>query len=85
MVLTFPHFLDTSEVYSNLVEGLTPSRDAHETFVLMEPNTGNPLVGHKRVQFNMFIRPITGLPLTDNINPTLVPVLWVNEVRQPHF
>lgn len=37
VVLTFPHFLDTSEVYSSLVEGLNPDPELHQNVVIMEP------------------------------------------------
>lgn len=37
------------------------------------------MVGHKRAQFNMFIRPITGVEVTQNIRTALVPIVWVDE------
>lgn len=102
-MLTFPHFLDTSEEYTSLVEGLNPDPELHKTMVILEPvrvllptryrsshiciniflisqqNTGNPLVGHKRAQFNMFIRPIPGFESMANIKTALIPILWVDE------
>lgn len=78
-MLTFPHFLDTSEEYTNLVEGLNPDPELHETMVIMEPNTGNPLVGHKRAQINMFIRHIPGVDMTASIKTALVPIVWIDE------
>lgn len=102
MVLTLPHFLDTSEEYSSLIEGLSPNEELHTTIVIVEPvrgifyysplhrinylfvlpsikNTGSPMVGHKRAQINMFLRPITGVAITDNIKTALVPIVWIDE------
>lgn len=37
VVLTFPHFLDTAEEYTSLVEGLNPDPELHKTMVILEP------------------------------------------------
>lgn len=100
VVLTLPHFLDTSNEYTSLIEGLSPNEDLHTTIVVVEPvrgnvwklyiiliisllspikNTGSPMVGHKRAQINMFLRPITGVGITDKINTALVPIVWIDE------
>lgn len=41
--------------------------------------TGTPLNGGKRVQFNMFLRRIDAIKLTDRLQPTLFPVIWIDE------
>ena len=41
-----------------MVDGLNPSPEKHQIFMDIEPNTGYPLRGGKKVQFNMFIRKI---------------------------
>lgn len=43
--------------------------------------TGTPLIGSKRVQFNMFVRKVNGVPYLDAVKvPRLVPILWLDEV-----
>lgn len=70
------------EIYTSLIIGQTPDVDKHRIFIDIEPNTGSPLRGGKRVQFNMFIRPIhPSITMMNNINPALLPVVWVDEVR----
>lgn len=37
------------------------------------------MVGHKRAQFNMFIRPIPGVDIVKDVKTTLMPIVWVDE------
>jgi CD36 family len=53
-----PHFLDADNRYGLLVDGLTPSPEKHQIFMDLEPMTGVPLRGGKRMQFNMFLKKI---------------------------
>lgn len=43
--------------------------------------TGTVLQGNKRVQFNIFYRKIENIELTYNLNQSLMPVLWLDEVK----
>nr|QGW50718.1 sensory neuron membrane protein s3 [Propsilocerus akamusi] len=80
VVVTMPHFLDADERYGLLIDGLNPSHDKHKIFIDIEPYTGAPLRGGKKVQFNMFLRKIDSITLTDKFNiPRLFPVVWVDE------
>ena len=45
-----PHFLDADPILSGSVVGLTPTREAHDTFLDIEPNTGMLARAHKRLQ-----------------------------------
>ncbi|KAH9636488.1 hypothetical protein HF086_002188 [Spodoptera exigua] len=42
-------------------------------------NTGTPIRGAKRAQFNIFSRPVSGIPATQAFRTSLVPILWVDE------
>ncbi|KOB73679.1 Sensory neuron membrane protein 2, partial [Operophtera brumata] len=79
LVLTYPHFLYADSRYRNSVLGMTPDENKHIIFVDIEPNTGTPIAAAKRVQFNIFQRPISGIPLTQDLRTALVPVVWVEE------
>ncbi|XP_055531057.1 sensory neuron membrane protein 2 isoform X1 [Wyeomyia smithii] len=79
VVLTLPHMMGADEQYSSLIEGLHPDPEKHQIFVDVEPFTGTPLNGGKRVQFNMFLRRIDSIRLTDRLQTTLFPVLWIEE------
>uniref|UniRef100_A0A4Y0BLJ9 Sensory neuron membrane protein 2 n=1 Tax=Anopheles funestus TaxID=62324 RepID=A0A4Y0BLJ9_ANOFN len=79
VVLTLPHMLGVDEEYTALIDGMDPEPERHQIFVDVEPYTGTPLTGGKRVQFNMFLRRIDAIKLTDRLQPTLFPVIWIDE------
>lgn len=58
VVITLPHFYEADQRYGLMVDGLNPSAEKHQIFMDIEPNTGYPLRGGKKIQFNMFIRKI---------------------------
>lgn len=75
-----PHFYNADERYNLLVDGLNPTRENHSIFMDLEPTTGSPLRGGKKMQFNMFLKRINQITLTDNFRtPRLFPVLWIDE------
>ncbi|XP_077302560.1 sensory neuron membrane protein 2 [Arctopsyche grandis] len=79
VVLSYPHFLDADEEYQSGVNGLSPDKDLHRIFLDIEPNTGTPLRGGKRVQFNMFIRKLENVVTTDHLTTLLMPFMWIDE------
>lgn len=75
-----PHFYNADERYNLLIDGLNPTKESHSIFMDLEPTTGSPMRGGKRMQFNMFLKRINQITLTDNFRtPRLFPVLWVDE------
>ncbi|KAJ8919877.1 hypothetical protein NQ315_006406 [Exocentrus adspersus] len=80
ILLSFPHFLFADEKYRKAVDGITePDESIHKIFLLVEPNTGTPLEGRKRAQFNMALRPASYMTLTENLPRAVLPLLWVEE------
>lgn len=80
VVATMPHFFEADPRYNLMVEGLNPNAEAHSMYMDVEPNTGTPLRGGKKLQFNMFLKKIEAIQLTAQFNTTrLFPVLWVEE------
>ncbi|CAD7081921.1 unnamed protein product [Hermetia illucens] len=79
VILTLPHMLGAAQEYRKLVKGLEPNLKKHETFIEVQHLTGTPLQGGKRVQFNMFLKPINQITLTENLTTSLVPTIWVEE------
>jgi hypothetical protein len=59
VVGTLPHFYDADERYNLLIDGLNPTESSHNIFMDLEPTTGSPLRGGKRMQFNMFLKRIS--------------------------
>ncbi|CAH0578419.1 unnamed protein product [Chrysodeixis includens] len=79
LVLSYPHFLYADQIYANGVIGMHPDEENHRIFMDIEPNTGTPIVGAKRAQFNVFMRHIPGISETQHLRTTLVPFLWIEE------
>ncbi|CAH2103104.1 unnamed protein product [Euphydryas editha] len=79
LVLTYPHFLYADFTYRNGIIGVSPSEENHRIFVDLEPNTGTIVRGMKKAQFNIFMRPVTSIPATQNLRTTLTPIVWVEE------
>nr|XP_018909770.1 PREDICTED: sensory neuron membrane protein 2-like [Bemisia tabaci] len=83
-VISFPHFYGGDCEYISFVEGLSPQKELHETFVNIEPVTGIPLNGAKRIQFNMPFGPITKISALGNTTRGIFPVLWIDDGADPN-
>jgi len=58
LYLSKPHFLDVDPDFANRVSGLSPpDRDAHDTFINVEPITGATMRAAKRLQVAMALTP----------------------------
>lgn len=79
LILTNPHMYKAHEKYTANIEGLNPDREKHYTFIDVEPYTGIPLRGGKRVQFNVLLRPVGLIKFFENYKPQLMPVFWLEE------
>nr|QFU27945.1 sensory neuron membrane protein 2b [Apolygus lucorum] len=79
VVLGFPHFYRASSRYQNAVGGLSPHQDKHESFVALEPTTGIPIEGAKRIQINFQVKGTPAMTMTKNAPDTLMPFLWLDE------
>jgi len=80
IVATLPHFYNAHRAYGLMVNGLDPDEEKHNIFTDIEPTTGTPLRAGQRMQFNMYLRRVSQITLTDHfVVPRLVPVLWVDE------
>ncbi|XP_030385127.1 sensory neuron membrane protein 2 isoform X2 [Scaptodrosophila lebanonensis] len=79
VILTLPHMLGASNEYTKMIRGLKPDAKKHQTFVDVQSLTGTPLQGGKRVQFNMFLKSINRITITENLTTVLMPAIWVEE------
>ncbi|XP_071787069.1 lysosome membrane protein 2-like isoform X1 [Asterias amurensis] len=80
IVMSLPHFLycDPKEVI-DLVNGLTPNKEEHQTFFDVEPMTGGPLNVAKRLQINVVIQPYENIPDISKVAKFFLPIIWLNE------
>ncbi|XP_071051635.1 sensory neuron membrane protein 2-like [Onthophagus taurus] len=81
VVLSYPHFLDVRNL-PNPVQGLTANWDDHGSYTLIEAGTGTPLKIVKRFQYNMVIRNIDRVNVMTGLEPTIYPVLWIEETME---
>nr|UTN00851.1 sensory neurons membrane protein [Semanotus bifasciatus] len=79
VLMSFPHLLYADQGYLSSVKGLHPNRAEHETFVILEPISGVPLQLSRKIQLNMFIRPLEGIASMENVSHALIPIMWIEE------
>ncbi|CAL8072560.1 unnamed protein product [Orchesella dallaii] len=79
-VMSYAHFLDASPEYQQGVVGLKPDPKLHETYVTVELVTGAVIAFHKRYQWNIWIKPIAGIDYFKKFKPTIVPILWNDDI-----
>ena len=59
-----PHFWGADDRYYLMIDGLARLEEKHKIFTDIEPNTGSPLRGGKKMQFNMFLKKIDEISKT---------------------
>ncbi|CAL8263156.1 unnamed protein product [Boreogadus saida] len=79
IVVSFPHFYQADPKYINGVEGMTPNKEDHETYLDLEPTSGVPIRACKRAQLNVIVKRVKGFPKTKLIQETIFPIMFVNE------
>ncbi|XP_061589663.1 lysosome membrane protein 2-like isoform X2 [Cololabis saira] len=79
VVASFPHFYLGEGKYVAAVEGMSPQREHHQTFLDLNPTTGVIVRASKRAQVNILINRVSGFPKTRYINDTIFPVMFLNE------
>ncbi|XP_075230022.1 sensory neuron membrane protein 2-like isoform X2 [Lycorma delicatula] len=79
VIVTKPHFLDSSSLFSDKVDGLEPDEEKHSTFIDIEPKTGVPLQGYERLQINIKMENISTIKIMRNLPNLLFPLMWIEE------
>lgn len=77
--MSFPHFYNADPYYTNQVDGLNPSRDKHEFYMILEPLTGVVLEAAARFQINMLIEPVKNIALYEKVPYKYMPLLWFEQ------
>ncbi|XP_034950705.1 sensory neuron membrane protein 2-like [Chelonus insularis] len=75
-----PHFLHGDPDLLDYAKGLTPNIEAHATYIVIEPLTGAPLSGSKKLQLSVRIAPNTAVTVLSNLTEGFCPFLWAEEV-----
>lgn len=79
IIISFPHMLWADERYRNTIDGLQPDEAKHKSFFSVEARSGIPLQSRKRIQYNTILRANESMPITQEIRPSVLPLLWVEE------
>ncbi|CAD7080065.1 unnamed protein product [Hermetia illucens] len=77
--MSFPHYYNADPYYVNQVEGLTPNKDKHEFYMVLEPLTGVVLEASGRFQINMLVQPVKNIKLYEDAPYVFMPLLWFEQ------
>lgn len=80
IALSYPHFLDCDPVLSEYTEGSNPDRQQHETYFVINPESGLPLDLAVRFQINMALGKIKSIANVEKFEDMVLPLLWT-EIR----
>ena len=79
LFVSAPHFYLGDKSLLEPVDGLSPNREEHGTFLNIEPHTGISIKSSKRLQINVKVEPIGSISETSGIRKMFFPVLYINE------
>uniref|UniRef100_A0A1B0CMS0 Plasma membrane glycoprotein cd36 n=1 Tax=Lutzomyia longipalpis TaxID=7200 RepID=A0A1B0CMS0_LUTLO len=82
IAISKPHFLNRTGDWVKKLEGMTPSEEAHGSFIIAEPLTGVPLRECARSQSNIFVSKLSGFSNPDlmRFSEMVVPMIWLEYV-----
>lgn len=82
--VSFPHYYAADPYYLSHVDGIKPSKDLHEFYIALEPNTGIPIEVAARLQVNVLVRPSPNIALYQDAPYMFFPIIWFEQkVRIP--
>lgn len=79
IIFSSPHFYQADESVISSIDGISPNRDEHETFLDLNPLTGILLSAAKRMQVNVYVRQIPKFSATSKIRSLYFPVMHLSE------
>ncbi|RZC37537.1 sensory neuron membrane protein 2-like, partial [Asbolus verrucosus] len=69
----------STDICRDNIDGIEPHEDLHRTYLIVEPETGTPLEGMKRIQINAVLRPVGNINLMKHLPRVVLPLLWIEE------
>ncbi|XP_017796760.1 PREDICTED: sensory neuron membrane protein 2-like isoform X2 [Habropoda laboriosa] len=82
IIFSEPHFLHADPELLTYARGLRPNKRIHETYIIIEPNTGTPLSGSKKMQLNLKLTK-QRVDLLSNVSEGYFPMLWCENGNTP--
>ncbi|KAI4454900.1 scavenger receptor class b type-1 sr-b1 [Holotrichia oblita] len=74
--LSYPHFLDADQSLLDMVDGLAPNRSNHESYFVIQPESGLPLDLAVRYQINMALGNLDSISNVGKFSNMVIPMLW---------
>ena len=79
LFISAPHFYLGAKSLLEAVDGLSPNKEEHGTFLNVEPHTGIPVKSSKRLQINVKIEHVDLITQTGKVKKMFFPVFFLNE------
>lgn len=79
--VSFPHFYLAHDAYTNIIDGMHPTKEEHEFSIAVEPSTGIPLNVKAQLQINILMQPFGWTPFGD-IPQIMMPMFWFRQMAQ---
>lgn len=76
IALSYPHFYMADPTVLSSVEGLNPRPEVHESYFLIQPQSGLPVDLAFRFQINMALQDISAYPRVEKFKDMVLPLLW---------
>lgn len=82
-----PHFYSAEPLLEDGIEGLSPSKEQHGSYAIVEPTTGIPMESCARSQSNLIIRKLYGMPRLQRFSGLTIPMFWAeyHQVSLPGY
>ncbi|XP_023016535.2 protein peste isoform X2 [Leptinotarsa decemlineata] len=77
--VSLPYFYKADPYYINSIEGMTPSEEKSDFFLVLEPRTGIPLQVAARLQLNMRLQSIEEIRMYNDVPTVFIPVLYFEQ------
>lgn len=77
LLTSFPHFYGGDESLLELVDGLNPRREDHETVLYLHPRLAIPIAGSSKLQMNIEVRKARGVVVLEKLKDGMIlPLIW---------
>ncbi|XP_071875084.1 scavenger receptor class B member 1 [Bombus fervidus] len=79
LIVSFPHFYSGDESLFKKIEGLTPRKELHDSYVDLHSRLGVTVATRMRFQLNLEVRKAVGMPFSGNLEDgTILPLIWID-------
>ncbi|XP_059480400.1 protein croquemort-like isoform X2 [Neocloeon triangulifer] len=77
--VSYPHYLMADPFYTSLINGMSPEKEKHQFYVVLEPTTGIPLDVAARFQINILLQPSQYISMYKRVPRVFFPIIWFEQ------